>query len=625
MNGRQISLVRLLLEHEGFMPLEAYADSLGISSKTVRRDLPQLQQELAAFGADIEKKPGAGIRLRLAPADRERLLNTVAMAGYASASYPYVVWMKRARRIDLALNLLMYSDETSSLSSLAYKYYTGKSSIHGDFKTLESFFEKHRLRPQRSQKGTGIAGDESDIREALVDLLVYLSDNHIDTLGKAELRSMGRSPDNTLLTLLSVFTEDDLRFAEAQLNDVSGRAGYLFDDREFIAICMRLLVAVCRTRAGFSLQDGYRCDADNPLLQNFAAGITRNAEAYCGTKFPPAETAYLYNAFSTTNLAMRHPEGQWAEGTDAAVALAFSEDFWDAFSVVTGINLRASPSLYSIVVAHITQMLHRARLNMPAHNPIVDTLYQDYKDLANACRIICWILAQKFDLPAICIDEICYLVLYIQGEIIANEEKRHILLVSNTPKSVTNLVKQKLLSRHPQWRITICDYAGYLSCNKSGYDLVVSTVVMEPAGSSLPHAFVSPALNAADFGNLEHILTAARQDTSNFLLELIRTAHDISDIGCRVGVVTEDMELIPGADALTITGHKDILFIYSRGAPGQNSCDFVINRQAGCIKKVVISMCEWDFMLFTSKLVYQLDNYPDHVVEEFVNFLMKEM
>ncbi len=624
MNDRQIAFVRLLLEHNDFVPLETYAESLGISGKTVRRELPSLQQELASFGAHIEKKPGVGIRLNPGKAGKGRLSNSVAMSGFTNASYPYAAWMKRARRMDIALNLLLYSDETTSLSLLAYKYYTGKSSIHNDLKALESFFNKHVIQLQRSPKGTGIIGNESNIREALVDLLVYLSDNNIDSEAKAELRSLNQTSGNTPITLLSTFTADDLSFVEAQVNEVSRLAQYLFDDRDFIIISMRLLVAIYRIREGFCLQPDYPDSENNPFIHDSAVRIAQNIETHYKVQLPEKEIAYLYYIFSSTSLAMQCAADNQINEADELTATAFSEDFWDAFSVVTGINLRKSPSRYSSVILHITHMLHRAKLNMPVHNPIMDILYQDYKGLVNVCQIICWLLTKKLNLPNICMDEICYLVLYIQGELLANEEKAHILLVSNTPQSVMNLMKQKILSRHPRWTITCSDYAGYLSSTKSTYDLVVSTAVIE-RDSAFPHVFVSPALGNGDFLNMERILSASRHDSDNMLLELIRTVHDISDIGCVVNIIMDDVELIPKVSALTIIALKGIEFIYCPNTYGQNSCDFIMDKQTDQIKKVVINMCECDYMLFTSKLVYQLDNYPETVVEEFVNYLKKEM
>ena len=80
-------------------------------------------------------------------------------------------WEKDSRRMDIALNLLLYSDEYTSLASLAYKYYVSKSTIHSDFMHLENMFGRFSLHMKKTMDGTIISGEERDIRQAIVHIL----------------------------------------------------------------------------------------------------------------------------------------------------------------------------------------------------------------------------------------------------------------------------------------------------------------------------------------------------------------------------------------------------------------------------------------------------------------------
>ena len=61
MNKRQISFMNMLLYHDQeFLPIDFYAGELDTSSKTLRRDLEQVQKFLAGFEAVIDKKSGVG-------------------------------------------------------------------------------------------------------------------------------------------------------------------------------------------------------------------------------------------------------------------------------------------------------------------------------------------------------------------------------------------------------------------------------------------------------------------------------------------------------------------------------------------------------------------------------------
>ena len=48
---------------------------------------------------------------------------------------------------------------------------------------------------------------------------------------------------------------------------------------------------------------------------------------------------------------------------------------------------------------------------------------------------------EKFKLPEISFDEICYLMLYIQGELLADEEKNGCDTGFNMSNSITNILK----------------------------------------------------------------------------------------------------------------------------------------------------------------------------------------
>ena len=112
MNKRQISFMNMLLYHDQeFLPIDFYAGELDTSSKTLRRDLEQVQKFLAGFEAVIDKKSGVGIRLRIGGEQKGRLNNHISYLAFTGQNTGAQTWEKDSRRMDIALNLLLYSDE----------------------------------------------------------------------------------------------------------------------------------------------------------------------------------------------------------------------------------------------------------------------------------------------------------------------------------------------------------------------------------------------------------------------------------------------------------------------------------------------------------------------------------
>ena len=332
----------------------------------------------------------------------------------------------------------------------------------------------------------------------------------------------------------------------------------------------------------------------------------------------------MYNILAATHLGNFLLQKELPEEESRKTAVAFGEDFIDAFSVITGINLRTKSTFYVNVVSHITLMLNRAASSTPARNPIIDILLDNYKGTINVCQIICRILTEKFRLPEISFDEICYLMLYIQGELLADEEKMNVILVSNMSNSITNILKHKLSQNYPQWSVLSCDYNRFLNMSQKQYDLILSTVPLGSGEHVIPYVLVSPLLDEKDCTAVNNLLKSCRHREDLYLRELIRTRNDLYDIGCTIEVRNRKPTEIPVTGLLKVTALKEVEFVYIHNEAGINRCEFVTDLCRKKLDKVIMDMSNWDFMLFASKMVYLMDNCPDWAMTEFIQNIITE-
>lgn len=65
MVSRQISDIYRRLSEDEYQTAEALAEELGVSSKTVRKQLKNLNELLSEYGVFVESKHGTGYRLSL--------------------------------------------------------------------------------------------------------------------------------------------------------------------------------------------------------------------------------------------------------------------------------------------------------------------------------------------------------------------------------------------------------------------------------------------------------------------------------------------------------------------------------------------------------------------------------
>ncbi|MCG5029674.1 PRD domain-containing protein, partial [[Ruminococcus] torques] len=77
---------------------------------------------------------------------------------------------------------------------------------------LVPFAGKHELRIIQGHGGTLVEGTESCLRKALAELLLYILDNNINANTGSNPAAAGMFESDTLMTILDIFTEEDLNF-----------------------------------------------------------------------------------------------------------------------------------------------------------------------------------------------------------------------------------------------------------------------------------------------------------------------------------------------------------------------------------------------------------------------------
>ncbi|MDR1765799.1 MAG: PRD domain-containing protein, partial [Lachnospiraceae bacterium] len=567
MTSRQIAFIRLLSDQEDFCPFGFFAQTMGVSDKTLRRLIPETEAAVAEFGGRVLRRPGTGVMLEIGAEGKRKLLNALTTAEYHDRGTFSREWSQLGRRVDIALNLLLDSDENTSLSDLSYQYYVSKSSVAGDIKALEPFAARHRLAIVASHEGTKVTGRESDLRRALSELLVYILEQSLGP-GRGN-RHRGGAPvgagtpgsaaplfdRNTLLTILDIFTEDDLTCVDGQLKHMEQATGYRFHDTEYLHFSVNILVMIHRVRGSYPIEEifagNYQANRDD-RIGVLAYELAANISAHYGFALSHAETAYLYDMFAVTHLGKYLATQALPKEAAKKTAIAFGEDFIDAFSVITGINLRMKSAFYINVIAHIEHMLTRTANSVQAKNPIVELLLQNYKGTVNVCQIICGILSEKFALPAISFDEVCFLMLYIQGELLDHGEKADVALITNQPNSIANLLKLRLSQTYPSWSLDCVDYHGFGSLRQGEYDWLVSTLPLGKEEHQVPYVLVSPLLDEKDIAGIDRLIESVRRASCDYLTDLCRMLRDLGDIGCEIDIRDEPSAHVAGAGLLRI-------------------------------------------------------------------------
>ncbi|WP_368259433.1 transcription antiterminator [Enterococcus sp. 2201sp1_2201st1_C11_2201SCRN_220225] len=153
-------LVEQLATKEGYHSYKSLAEALGVSTRTIRNLLQNIEPFLAKNNLHIEQKYGIGIRM-VQSIGRNRENRIIPLVDL-SAIY---------RREVMKLLLLLNFRTKTSINKLAEQFYVTKNAIFLDLKRIEKELWIYNLTVVRDHEGTRIEGQRKLIKRAIIDIV----------------------------------------------------------------------------------------------------------------------------------------------------------------------------------------------------------------------------------------------------------------------------------------------------------------------------------------------------------------------------------------------------------------------------------------------------------------------
>ncbi len=164
LTSRQKQIVGTLLGRDEFTPVSEIAATLGISGRTVLRELSALSADLKAYRATIERRSSRGVRLNCPEETLQEL--TRAVLGRTKL----MLCSKEERRRFILATLLQNSEPVKMQYFTATLAVTD-ATVGADLDRMENWLEEHTISLVR-KPGVGVylSGDEWALRNGMLNL-----------------------------------------------------------------------------------------------------------------------------------------------------------------------------------------------------------------------------------------------------------------------------------------------------------------------------------------------------------------------------------------------------------------------------------------------------------------------
>lgn len=485
---RQKTIIQMLAQFTFSNPVtvQAISEKLRLSSRTILRELPKIEQWMLENDFHMVRKPRVGIYLEEDAESRALLLQLV------EADHTKGTHMDKDERI-----FHIEHEILASYEPLKYYYFTSKfgiseGTLSSDLDEIEKWLENYGLSLIR-RKGLGVYwnGSEQDYRQAVVALLLAeLSHEDADVSGEREVRR-GRLP------LFSFYSEELMSSTEDIIKSVEQSLQIRYTDNAFRRMAIFLMITIQRIKGGFDIQDSV---ADIETLMRYpeyqgATWIGSVIEAKLDISITQAEIAtitmqllsakvwqpQMMNKYETENIKTR----QLVIHLILKVEELLDMDFLDDRMLIDGLCNHMGPAL------------SRIKMHVHIENPSVEMLKQKYQEIFEAIKTASEILEKEVGLDTISDEELGFIALHFCAAAEKNSSKKSrvsVLVACPNGVGTSHMLAVHLQKAFPEIMVRKVISASDIDMQflvDEGIALVVSTVQLD---IDYPNVCVNPVL-----------------------------------------------------------------------------------------------------------------------------------
>lgn len=599
MNTRQENLLSYLINNQNYEPIELIAKHFDVSEKTIRRDLSAIESLISSSEAVIDVKRGSGVRLISPPSEAEKIQQLLLSTKRLDQD-------RKERNLSQAFFILFSAVETIPLKPFSNAFYISRSQLLLDLDSLGEVFNSFFVKIIVDRDGIRVNGGEKNY----ADLSVYLFSQFIDYGYQIEKIQHPVRFEKSSLICEPLITPKDERFLRHVQHLIEGISSKKVWKQDAIIIFISLLVMIKR-KVIFNSEASHPSALPHPTATetDLPGRIRSEIEKEYAISLDDSNLATITNVFLSTGLvhdpAFSHATVAFSNRKQ--LIHEFSEDFIDAFTTITDIDLREIAIFYERIHEHIEPMINRVLFNLSIADRFLETYGHEYHSTMNVCEVISWILSKKYELPEIPRAEVLLLMLYIQTEIIEAESKLKVGFLSDDEKSIVTWQLARLAKEFPNWQVSQYQRLNAPAFFKDKLDFVIVTQG-NAFESLLPHVEISHKLSELDLKLIRSSVFSITSDSSREFTKLQNIFRDLLDLGCSITFSQETFK--PAAEeqqTLIVEGVGNCVFHYYAKREGENSLHVQCPGDPSERYHFYFSMNNWDFLLFASKIVFLID------------------
>lgn len=487
-SNREKSILKLLSERlHSFLTIHDIAQALGISSRTVHREMKSVEDTLNKYHLSLTRVPKLGLRIEGEPEDIDNFVQSLTEQNTIDLS-------DEERKVIILYNLIQSKDPVK-LYSLANEIGSSTHTLNKIIEQLEPELHTFELSLER-RRGEGLIlnGEEVNKRQLLARIMLEKLDGD-SVYSVVEDHFVYHTLNETHLR--GIVDIDRLFNVERLLMDELGTLPYTLTEASYLTLTIHIVLAIERIK-----QDGHVEIEDDILNELISTDEFKVSERLTNVLSDIYDVTFNHSeiAFITMHLrgARRRYETTY-ENNDihkqrVTELIEFVKD--------QGFSFKDEEALFKGLNLHLEPAINRLEANIETYNPLTEMIETYDQELFEAVSSGLKIVFMNYHFPK---SEVAYIALHFGGMLQAKQRRSlHVLVVCSSGIGTSRILSNRLKQHFSEiTQTTEVSVSSLKSIDFSKYDGMISTVAVD---TKYPHITVNPLLPKQDAENVKYFL-----------------------------------------------------------------------------------------------------------------------
>lgn len=474
---RAEDIIRILIRFPQDHPVTTaiISEELDISSRSIQRELPGVEQWLAANGYHFVRKRSVGLILD-EPDERKQELLTLLEDHKSDC---ITVDNKQDRKTMLRHQILFAVEPIKSYS-FTNQFGISEGTLTSDLNQLEPWFEKYHLKLTRRQ-GLGIFLEGSEIarRQAVTSHLCSQLNQ------KRNSESMDNSASSRLSIRVGEIPQEITSSVTRVITEGEEQLSLHLSDNGYLHLLTYISYSISRIKQGYVIEDTGQIDAELSMEPEFAVAgylMTQLRQVF-NLPIMSGETEYLATFLTGIRIwpSSRRDLTTKRDFDIHQMTLTMIKNVGEILDVDFSDDSRLALELG----AHIQPTIGRLRAGIPIENPLLEEFQTGHEDVYQACESGCTALSGIYELPKFPASEIGFITIYFAMALDRKAKlarQLSVMVICPTGIGSSRLLAESLKKEYPDLDIRGTMSAFDIDTNaltSRGIDLIISTVRLD--------------------------------------------------------------------------------------------------------------------------------------------------